>query len=170
LVASFAAALAGMSLGFLRHNFPPARIFLGDAGSLTLGFLLAALGLKLDLPVADVWVRVTVAFLILGVPVFDTALVVVSRRRAGRPVMVGGTDHTSHRLAGLGLSSREVALGIYALQFACCTVAVAMINAPSAAPVILLVEIAIAISALVALIASAKRRGPADPGTPAPSA
>jgi UDP-GlcNAc:undecaprenyl-phosphate/decaprenyl-phosphate GlcNAc-1-phosphate transferase len=124
LVAGFAAALAGASGGFLRHNFPPARIFLGDAGSLLLGFLLASLGLLLDLQVESDLVRIGAQVLILGVPVFDTAFVVVSRLRGRRPVTVGGTDHSSHRLLGAGLSRRQVALVLYGAQAVCCAVAV----------------------------------------------
>ena len=83
LVASFAIALAGASLGFLRHNFPPARIFLGDAGSLPLGFLLASLGLLLDLDVSNDVERIAVQALIIGVPVFDTILVVLAPATRG---------------------------------------------------------------------------------------
>ncbi len=116
LVASLALAVAGASLGFLRYNFPPARIFLGDAGSLLLGFLLAALGLKLDLVGQNGLIRSAVPVLVLAVPIFDTILVVVDRFRGGRRVYVGGTDHSSHRLAGLGLSPRRVAFTLYGAQ------------------------------------------------------
>lgn len=133
LVAAMAAALAGASVGFLRHNFPPARIFLGDAGSLLLGFLLAVLGLMMDLDVANDVQRIGVQALILGVPVFDTAFVVISRLRAGRPVLQGGTDHSSHRLSALGLSPRQVAAVTYAAQLACSTIAIAAVNAPEVA-------------------------------------
>jgi UDP-GlcNAc:undecaprenyl-phosphate GlcNAc-1-phosphate transferase len=143
LVAAFAIALAGASLGFLRHNFPPARIFLGDAGSLLLGFLLATLGLLLDLDVSNDALRIGVQMLILGVPVFDTVLVVVMRRRAGRPVMQGGQDHASHRLAGLGLSGRQVALVVYAAQAACASIAVVAVNRPGSAVAVTLAWVAL---------------------------
>ncbi|HEX2031672.1 MAG TPA: MraY family glycosyltransferase [Actinomycetota bacterium] len=115
-VAALALAVAGSSLGFLRHNFPPARIFLGDAGTLLLGFLLAALGLKLDLVGENGFVRSAVPILVLGVPVFDTVLVVIARLLGGRRIYVGNTDHSSHRLARLGLSPRRVALSVYGAQ------------------------------------------------------
>lgn len=123
LVGSFALVIAGASLGFLRHNFPPASIFLGDAGSLMLGFLLSALALKLDLVGETGLMRSAVPALILGVPLFDTVLVVLARVRGGRRVYVGGTDHSSHRLAHRGLSTRAVALVTYSVQAACCGVA-----------------------------------------------
>ncbi len=116
LVASMALAVAGACMGFLPHNYPPARIFLGDAGSLLLGFLLASLGLKLDLLGANGLIRSSVAVLIVAVPLFDMLLVVISRTRAGRPVYVGGTDHSAHRLSSLGWSDRRVAWALYATQ------------------------------------------------------
>ena len=106
LVAAFAAGLAGASVGFLRHNFPPARIFLGDAGSLLLGFLLASLGLLLDLDVSNDVLRIGVQVLILGVPVLDTALVVVTRRRDWSPgtaevVVAHGIDEALERASAI---------------------------------------------------------------------
>jgi UDP-GlcNAc:undecaprenyl-phosphate GlcNAc-1-phosphate transferase len=153
LVAAMAAALAGASVGFLRHNFPPARIFLGDAGSLLLGFLLAVLGLMLDLDVANDVLRIGVQALILGVPVFDTAFVVISRMRGGRPVLQGGRDHSSHRLSALGLSPRQVAAVTYAGQLACSTIAIAAVNAPQVAVSVTLawVGLGLVVAALVRL-------------------
>ena len=126
LVASFALALSGASLGFLRYNFPPARIFLGDAGSLMLGFLLAAVALKLDLLGENAFVRAAVPALILGVPLFDTVLVVLARVRDRRPVYLGGTDHASHRLVHVGMSIQRVALTTYAAELVCCVTALAL--------------------------------------------
>jgi UDP-GlcNAc:undecaprenyl-phosphate/decaprenyl-phosphate GlcNAc-1-phosphate transferase len=119
LVSSLALALAGASLGFLRYNFPPARIFLGDAGSLMLGFLLAALILKLDLPVGPAAPRVLATVLLAAVPLFDLSVVVVARTLGRRPIWVGGRDHTSHRLAERGMSRRAVAVTFMGAQAAC---------------------------------------------------
>ena len=119
LVGSLAAALAGASLGFLLHNFPPARVFLGDAGSLLVGFLLAAIGLNLDLIGQSGVIRVAVPLLALAVPLFDTTLVVIARFRDRRPVFRGGTDHASHRLAARGLTHVQVALLAIVAQAAC---------------------------------------------------
>jgi UDP-GlcNAc:undecaprenyl-phosphate GlcNAc-1-phosphate transferase len=128
LVASFALAVAGASLGFLRHNLPPATIFLGDAGALMLGFLLAALGLKLDLVGENGFVRSAVPVLIVGVPFFDTVLVIVDRLRGRRPVFRGGTDHSSHRLSVLGLSHGAVAAVIVAAEVICCALALTLLE------------------------------------------
>ncbi|MCJ7832372.1 MAG: undecaprenyl/decaprenyl-phosphate alpha-N-acetylglucosaminyl 1-phosphate transferase [Actinobacteria bacterium] len=138
LVGSFALGLAGASVGFLRHNFPPARIFLGDAGSLMLGFLLAALALKLDLVGASGVVRTAVPVLILGVPVFDTILVIISRSRAGTPIYQGGTDHSSHRLTDIGFTARGVALATYAAQATACATALFIVEAGDTAALIAL--------------------------------
>lgn len=111
LVASLSAAVAGACLGFLRFNFlAPARIFMGDAGSLLLGFLLAAIGIKLRFE-NDPAVTVLIPLLVLGVPIFDTTLVTLSRlRRKVNPLTAAGRDHLSHRLTLLGLSQREAVM------------------------------------------------------------
>jgi UDP-GlcNAc:undecaprenyl-phosphate GlcNAc-1-phosphate transferase len=149
LVASLAAATAGAALGFLRHNFPPASIFLGDAGSLLLGFLLAALGLKLDLIGQNGFVRSLIPMLLLAVPLFDMILVIVARLADGRPVYIGGTDHSSHRLLRRGLEPRTVALAAYAVQTICVIAALALNR--SAWPVVVVAAITSALVALVAL-------------------
>jgi UDP-GlcNAc:undecaprenyl-phosphate GlcNAc-1-phosphate transferase len=103
LVAALSAAVAGCAAGFLRHNFHPARIYMGDAGSLFLGFLLATLAVRLKLADAPRAVALLVPVLILGVALFDTTLVTVNRLRHGRSPMQGGRDHASHRLVWVGI-------------------------------------------------------------------
>lgn len=111
LVGAFAAALLGASIGFLIYNFNPARIFMGDVGSLFIGFLMAVLGIKLRFPDNTPSVTWMVPVLVLGVPLFDTTLVFVSRLRRGvNPATTSGTDHVSHRLLRLGLTDREAVL------------------------------------------------------------
>jgi len=114
LVAALAVALAGCAGGFLWHNFHPARIFMGDSGSLFLGFLLATLALKLRSNPVE---RVDVAALlsVLAVPLFDTSLVVVARLGRRVSPMRGGRDHTSHRLRRRGLGVRATVSAIYAV-------------------------------------------------------
>lgn len=105
LVASLAAALLGCALGFLWYNRPPARIFMGDAGSLFLGFMLAVLGVKLRFEnIEDVTFFVPVA--VMGLAIMDTVLVCISRIRRGRSPFQGGRDHMSHRLVKIGLPSK----------------------------------------------------------------
>jgi UDP-GlcNAc:undecaprenyl-phosphate GlcNAc-1-phosphate transferase len=102
LVASLSLALAGCALGFLFHNFHPATIYMGDAGSLFLGFMLAAIGVKLRFE-GPTQVTFFVPILVLGVAIFDTTLVTVMRLVHRRSPLSGGRDHTSHRLVLVGL-------------------------------------------------------------------
>lgn len=114
LVTALGAAVLGACLGFLRHNFKPAKIFMGDAGSLFLGFVLAILTLELSFPQNSNFVTWMVPILILGVPLFDTTLVVIARTRRGvNPFTTAGKDHTSHRLVELGYTQREAVLLLY---------------------------------------------------------
>jgi UDP-GlcNAc:undecaprenyl-phosphate GlcNAc-1-phosphate transferase len=113
LVAALAAALLGSCLGFLRYNFPPAKIFMGDVGSLFLGFLLAVLGLQLRFPENSAFVTWMVPVFLFGLPIFDMTLVVLSRLRRGISPATAGKDHTSHRLVRLGCNTRESVLILY---------------------------------------------------------
>jgi UDP-GlcNAc:undecaprenyl-phosphate/decaprenyl-phosphate GlcNAc-1-phosphate transferase len=113
LVAALAFAVGGGAAGFLRDNRPPARIYMGDAGSLFLGVMLASLGMLLDLG-RGVLVTAAVPVLILTVPVLDTALVTVARIRHGLSPFQGGKDHTSHRLVRVGLPV-PIAVGLIAM-------------------------------------------------------
>ena len=111
LVGGLAAATLGSCLGFLRYNFKPAKIFMGDAGSLFLGFLLAILALQLRFPENRETVTWMVPIFLLSIPIFDTSLVLFSRIRRGVSPMTAGKDHASHRLVRLGLSQREAGNG-----------------------------------------------------------
>lgn len=111
--------LAGAAAGFLPFNFHRASIFMGDSGSLFLGSLLASLGAAY--PRAASASIVTVLFVpaaVVILPILDTTLVTIGRTLAGRPISVGGRDHTSHRLVALGLGEREVALLLYGVSAA----------------------------------------------------
>lgn len=116
IVPIVASALAGACGGFLVHNRHPAKIFMGDAGSMFIGFLLALLGLELRF---DNLLQTTflVPVVVLGVPILDTTLVVLSRIRSKKPVFLGGRDHVSHRLIALGLPVREAVHLLYAGAF-----------------------------------------------------
>jgi UDP-GlcNAc:undecaprenyl-phosphate GlcNAc-1-phosphate transferase len=116
LVTTLAAALLGAATGFLRWNFKPAKIFMGDGGAMFLGFLMATLGLKLRLEHADHLAGWLVPVLILGVTIFDTTLVTISRSRRGLlPFTTPGKDHAAHRLSNLGLGHRGSVLSLYGL-------------------------------------------------------
>lgn len=117
LVSALGAAVFGACLGFLRYNFKPAKIFMGDAGSLFLGFVLAILGILLRFPDNTNLVTWLVPIFLLGLPIFDTTLVIVSRSRRGvNPLTTAGKDHTSHRLTQLGFTQREAVLILYLIS------------------------------------------------------
>jgi UDP-GlcNAc:undecaprenyl-phosphate GlcNAc-1-phosphate transferase len=114
VVTVLAAAVLGAAAGFLRWNFKPAKIFMGDGGAMFLGFLMATLGLKLRLDHATLLASWVVPVLILSATIFDTTLVTFSRSRRGLlPFATPGKDHSAHRLANLGLGQRGAVLIMY---------------------------------------------------------
>jgi UDP-GlcNAc:undecaprenyl-phosphate GlcNAc-1-phosphate transferase len=118
LVGALSVAVLAACLGFLFYNLNPASIFMGDSGSLFLGFVLAALGIKLRFPDNVTFVTWMVPVLVMGVPVFDTTLVIISRlRRRMNPATTPGQDHTSHRLVATGMTQREAVLTLYIASF-----------------------------------------------------
>lgn len=116
LVGALAATLAGACAGFLIHNWNPAHIFMGDTGSLFIGFLLAAVGIKLRFYSNSNSITWMIPLLVLALPLFDTTLVFISRLRRGKnPLTTPGKDHISHRLATMTGSRREAVLICYLL-------------------------------------------------------
>jgi len=115
LVAAFALMMCGALLGFLPHNFPRARAFLGDSGSHLVGYMLAVMAIlpHFHRPDRDAPLAVLSPLLILAVPLLDMAWVVLWRLRNGKPFYVGDTNHLSHRLVRKGLSKRDAVLLIW---------------------------------------------------------
>jgi UDP-GlcNAc:undecaprenyl-phosphate GlcNAc-1-phosphate transferase len=113
-MAVIAAALCGASFGFLRFNFHPARIFLGDGGSLFLGYSLGSLGLK-SIGHSDLSLSLLVPVVALAYPIFDITFVSVTRSARGQSLTQGGKDHTSHRLARIKHGTRLTAVAIYGI-------------------------------------------------------
>ncbi len=118
LVGAMSVAVMAACVGFLFYNWTPSKIFMGDSGSLFLGFTLAAIGIKLKFPGNVPFVTWMIPILVLGVPVFDTTLVTLSRLRRGlNPLTTPGTDHSSHRLTYAGMTRREAVLVLYIAAF-----------------------------------------------------
>jgi UDP-GlcNAc:undecaprenyl-phosphate GlcNAc-1-phosphate transferase len=113
-IALLSIVLAGAVLGFLRSNFQPARIYLGDSGSLFIGFMLAALSMNAGYTRFNLVAAISPA-LILGVPLFDLAFVMFVRWKRGVPVMKGSPDHFAIRLQRCRLSVRETAVVSYVM-------------------------------------------------------
>ena len=128
--ALLAIGLAGAMLGFLRSNFSPATIYMGDAGSLFIGFMMAYLGLKMRTNVTEI-PQLFAPVLVLGVAVLDTTVVVVSRLRRGLSPFTGGQDHLSHRFLRLGLSVRRSVTVLLVASLALGVLSVGLSDAPA---------------------------------------
>lgn len=128
--ALIAAALAGGALGFLRYNFNPAQIFMGDGGAYFMGFTLAGVG-TIGLVKSVTTVAVLLPYLILAVPILDMSAVIFDRIRSGRSPFIADKRHLHHRLLQAGLSHRLTVLFIYVLTLWVGTLALAFSGIPS---------------------------------------
>ena len=126
--AILAAGLVGVCLGFLRYNFHPARIFMGDAGSHFLGFTIAALSILQNWKVATA-ISFTIPVLVLAVPIFDAGFAVVRRLLGQKPIFSADKGHLHHRLLNLGLDQRSVVFTIYIITALGCVLALCLAQA-----------------------------------------
>jgi UDP-GlcNAc:undecaprenyl-phosphate GlcNAc-1-phosphate transferase len=161
-LASLSAATFGAVAGTFFYNVTPARLFLGDAGSQLLGFLLAALGLaytpgQAGLPQALTWF---IPIMVLGVPIFDTTLVVVSRIRRHMPIYHAGLDHTFHRLVAIGLDPFRAVVAMQLAAMLLALTAFAAMQAPVwLANLAFFVTVAIGLGAVVVLVSRERLSG-----------
>jgi UDP-GlcNAc:undecaprenyl-phosphate GlcNAc-1-phosphate transferase len=118
-VPALCGAVAGAALGFLKSNFHPAKIYMGDSGAYFLGLLLAYSGLKVDTPL-DQGLSIWIAPFVIAIPVLDSSLVVLTRLRHRKNPLTGGKDHTSHRLMRRGLEKQKAVLVLYAVAAVFC--------------------------------------------------
>jgi len=152
-----ALVVAGAALGFLVHNFPPARVFMGDGGSGFLGFTLATLAVVGPYRnVSNVLLTVLVPALILSVPLFDTAMVTVTRILSRRPLFQGGRDHPAHRLVVMGLPERRAVLFLYGIGALAGSIALAISSMEFLAGFSLSVVLALAFVALGLVLAEVR--------------
>lgn len=128
--ALIAAAIAGGCLGFLRYNFNPAKIFMGDGGAYFMGFTLAGIGV-IGLVKSVTTAAVLLPYLILAVPILDMSAVILDRIRCGASPFVADKRHLHHRLLKAGLSHRWAVLFIYALTLWAGSLAMAFAGVPS---------------------------------------
>ncbi|MBR6343475.1 MAG: undecaprenyl/decaprenyl-phosphate alpha-N-acetylglucosaminyl 1-phosphate transferase [Selenomonadaceae bacterium] len=115
LVAVLTAALAGAAMGFLYYNFNPARIFMGDSGSMFLGYMLAGISIIGAVKCAAT-IALIVPILALGLPILDTAFAIVRRYRGGVPIFKPDKGHLHHRLLDLGFTQRQAVLLMYVIS------------------------------------------------------
>lgn len=111
----FALAIAGSCVGFLPYNFNPAKIFMGDTGSLFLGFMLSAISINGFIKGPTI-LAVIVPLFALGLPIFDTAFAILRRKLQGKPVMEADKGHLHHRLLSLGLGQKRAVLVLYVIS------------------------------------------------------
>jgi UDP-GlcNAc:undecaprenyl-phosphate GlcNAc-1-phosphate transferase len=114
-IAGFALILAAAVLGFLPYNFHPAKIFMGDSGSMFLGFTLGALAV-LGLTKGTAFISVFIPIIILGIPILDTLFAIIRRYRNHRPIFEADKEHLHHRFLEMGFTHRQTVLVIYAID------------------------------------------------------
>ena len=161
-------ALLGACAAFLLFNFPPARIFLGDAGSLFLGFWLSCLTISFTFYERGHFALYTyfVPVAVLAVPLFDTAVVTLIRIAQGRPLFEGDRNHLAHRLLALGLSPRRTVLTVYALTLYAGLSAVLLYQVKGLAGAVLLLSQLLLTFAIITLLEMTGRQE--KPGGQAP--
>ena len=153
LVSALAVVTAGATLGFLIWNKSPAKIYMGDAGALFLGIIIAVLTIRLDPEVGPHSRALAIPLLLMAVPILDTTTVVISRLSSGISPFTGGRDHLSHRLMRKGLGRRSTAYVLWGMAalfgavafIACC------VTTPLAVPVIYLAGAAWLVSLVIFL-------------------
>jgi UDP-GlcNAc:undecaprenyl-phosphate GlcNAc-1-phosphate transferase len=130
LVGGLAAVTAGATVGFLLWNKSPARIYMGDAGALFLGILIASLTIRLHPSAETQWTSFATPALLIAVPILDTSVAVLSRLRRKISPFQGGRDHLSHRLVRAGLARPQAAIALWLLSgfFALCAVLIPITN------------------------------------------
>jgi len=136
--AALAAVLAAAAFGFLRYNFHPARTFMGDCGSLFLGFTLGALAI-MGLSKGATIVSIFIPFIIMGIPIFDTFFAIIRRIFLHKPIFEADKGHLHHSLLSLGLNQRQTVLIIYAISAVMGLSAVLLAVLTSAQAIILLI-------------------------------
>jgi UDP-GlcNAc:undecaprenyl-phosphate GlcNAc-1-phosphate transferase len=153
LPAVFMLVLAGAVAGFLRYNFPPARIFMGSWGSMLMGYLLAvAVLLTTDIAAGENWLLpVLIPLLILGIPLYDTFSVIAIRLAQGRSPVLADQNHFVHRLMRFGFSPKQAVLFIYLLTLCIGINATLLLRADARTSLILLVQILMTFGVIVVL-------------------
>lgn len=121
MIGALAIVASGATFGFLLWNKSPAKIYMGDAGSLFLGVLIGVLTIRLDPQIIPEWKSLFIPIVLMGVPLLDTSVVIISRIRRKISPLIGGRDHLSHRLIRAGLSRRRSAVILW-LSTGVCTV------------------------------------------------
>jgi UDP-GlcNAc:undecaprenyl-phosphate GlcNAc-1-phosphate transferase len=159
-LASMIAPLLGACAGFLLFNFPPAKIFLGDAGSLFIGFWLSCLTISFTFYDPQAHYRLYTYFVplaVLAVPLFDTAGVVLIRLLRRKPLFEGDTNHLAHRLVAIGMSRRGAVLTVYALTTTAGLSAVLLYHVSQTGALLILVQLLLTFGIITLLEAAGRK-------------
>lgn len=141
-IALLMAALAGACLGFLMYNFSPAQIFMGDTGSMFLGYVMGAVSVMGAVKSATT-LALVVPCIALGLPILDTAFAIFRRKLAGKPVFKPDRGHLHHRLLDLGLSQKKVVLAMYFFSICLAVGAIALSELPAVIGILIVVGLLI---------------------------
>lgn len=147
-------ALAGSCLGFLKYNFNPAQIFMGDTGSLFLGFLLACISINF-IDVGEVIQSTFILFFVFGIPIFETIFVSILRIKSKRSPLIGSKDHFALRMVNSGLTVKKTVLVTYSTGILLGVVSITSFNFKDLTPFFIIVI-------LIAVIIVAKKLGRID--------
>lgn len=157
-IAAAIVPLLGACAAFLIFNFPPARIFLGDAGSLFIGFWLSCLTISFTFYEAKYALYTYfVPLAVLAVPLFDTGVVILLRLYRHKPIFEGDTNHLAHRLTALGMSRRAAVLTVYALTLTAGLSAVLLYHVQETGAVVILAQLLITFGIITLLEAAGRR-------------
>lgn len=151
-IALITVSLAGGALGFLRYNFNPAQIFMGDTGAMFLGYILAAASIQGAVKSAAA-IAIVVPMLALGLPIFDTVFAIVRRYLNGMPISQADKGHIHHRLLAIGLSQRQAVLLMYCISAVLSAVAISLTRVDHLRGIMLIAVVA------VGMLWGAKRLG-----------
>jgi UDP-GlcNAc:undecaprenyl-phosphate/decaprenyl-phosphate GlcNAc-1-phosphate transferase len=155
-------AFMGSLLGFLLYNFHPATVFLGDCGSLFIGFVMGSLTLleRYISHASSTLFPILMPVVVLALPLLDTATVVYIRLKERRPIYIGDSRHLSHRLVSLGFSQRAAVMFLYLITFALGLGAASLTDATPAHTLLILVQFLAFIAAILILLFFERRRQP----------
>ena len=159
IIAVLMAALAGSTLGFLRFNLPPASIFMGNSGAMTLGFLLASTAVITRYK-ATIALTLLIPIVALGIPILDTLFAIFRRAYRGRPIFQADREHLHHRLLKLGLSPRQVVFFVYLISIFLSITAFSFIMIPKQFAFLILIGLGVLLLIGVLILRSLeKQRG-----------
>ena len=142
LISALAILTAGATCGFLLWNKAPAKIYMGDAGALFLGLILATLTIRMDPGITPNWQSIAIPVILLAIPILDTTVAVVSRIYRGLSPLEGGKDHLSHRLVRLGMKPKIAAITLWVASAISSFIAIAVYSNAGAAGGILILGFA----------------------------